>query len=303
MTASPLGPQRVAEDLYRLGHTAAPVFLWDGPEPVLFEAGFTCLTPLYLEHAKQVLGSRAPAWLLISHVHFDHCGAAGWFQEAWPGLKIAAAPKAESILQRPNAIKLITQLNRTTAQVLAKRRREGVSQEPFKPFTLERTLDDGDALELAGGRRVEVLATPGHTWDHLSFYLPGPKTLLASEATGIEATGGYIVTEFLVSYRAYVQSIRRLAGLEVELLCHGHNNIYKGAAARTYFDNSLAAAELFKDWVLRLIQQEQGDLDQVVELVRIGDYDHRPEPKQPLPAYMLNLEARVARLAQEFASV
>ena len=36
-----------------------------------------------------------------------------------------------------------------------------------------------------------------------------------------------------------------------------------------------------------------------MELVRQGEYDHRTGPKQPLPAYMLNLQARVAILAQE----
>ncbi|MCF8033934.1 MAG: MBL fold metallo-hydrolase [Desulfarculaceae bacterium] len=302
MTATSPGPIRVAENLYLLGHRSTPVFLWDGPEPVLFEAGFTCLAPNYIADAKQVLDGRAPAWLLISHVHFDHCGAAGCFQETWPGLKIAVAPKAANIIERPNAIKLISQLNHTTARLLGRLGRVELSQEPFQPFSLERVLDNGDVLELAGGRRVEVLATPGHTWDSLSFYLPREKILMASEATGIEAPGGYIVSELLVSYADYVASMRRLAELEVELLCLGHHTTYTGPAARAFIANSLAAAELFKDWVLRLVEQEGGDLERVVELVKAGEYDHRPEPKQPLDAYMLNLQARVAQLAREFAS-
>jgi len=293
------GPLRLAEDFYLLGHPGTPVFLWDGPEPMLFDAGFTCLTPAYLAHARAVLGSRAPAWLLISHVHFDHCGAAGWFQEAWPGLKIAAAPKAASIIQRPNAIQLISQLNQITAELLGGQERPGLGGQPFKPFTLDRTLDDGEVLELAQGR-VEVLATPGHTWDSLSFYLPQPKILLACEAIGTGAMDGYIVSEFLVSFRDYVDSIRRLAGLEVELLCQGHYRVYAGAEARAYFAKCLAAAGQYKDWVLRLLAQEDGDQAKVVELVKAGEYDHRPEPRQPLPAYMLNLQARVECLAKEF---
>ncbi|MCB2225650.1 MAG: MBL fold metallo-hydrolase [Desulfarculaceae bacterium] len=300
MSHQPQGPVRLAENFYRLGHEATPVFLWDGPEPVLFDAGFTCLTPYYLADAKAVLGGRAPAWLLMSHVHFDHCGAAGYFQEEWPEIKIAAAPKAAKIIERPNAIKLITSLNQSTTTALRKLRHQQVSDEPFKPFTMARTLDEGDALELAGGHRVEVLATPGHTWDSLSFYLPAIKTLIASEAVSTQAPEGYIVSEFLVSYAAYVESMRRLARLEVELLCQGHHMVHHGEAARQYALRCIAAAEQFKDWVLRLLEQENGDQAKVVELVKQGEYDHRPEPKQPLPAYMLNLEARVACLAAEF---
>ncbi len=300
MSATAPGPIALAEDFYSLGHPTNPVFLWDGPEPVLFDAGFTCLAPAYIADARAVLGERVPAWLLISHVHFDHCGAAGWFQEAWPGLKIAAAPKAARIIERPNAIKLISQLNQATTEQLTGQGYPGIGDQPFRPFTLTRTLDDGEVLDLAHGRRVEVLATPGHTWDSLSFYLLQPKILLACEAIGTGAPDGYVVSEFLVSYQVYMDSIRRLAGLEVELLCQGHYQNHHGAEARDFFAKCLDAAEQYKDWVLRLLAQEGGDQAKVMELVKAGEYDHRPEPKQPLPAYMLNLEARVDCLAKEF---
>jgi glyoxylase-like metal-dependent hydrolase (beta-lactamase superfamily II) len=300
MELAPQGPVRLAEDFYLLGHPAVPVFLLDGPEPVIFEAGFACLAQAYLAAARQVLGSRQPAWLLLSHAHFDHCGAAGWFQRAWPGMRTAAAPKAAKILARPNAIKLIGQLNQAAAQALSGMGQGLAGDDAFLPFTLERTLDDGQELALRGGREVRVLATPGHTWDSLSFHIPALKILVASEAVGTESPGGYIVSEFLVSYAAYAESMRRLAALEVELLCQGHHAVHRSAEARGFFAKSMAAAEQFKDWVLRLLAQEGGGVARVVELVRAGEYDHRPQPKQPLPAYLLNLEARVACLAREF---
>ena len=296
------GPLRLAEDFYLLGYPATPVFLWDGPEPVLFEGGFACLAPVYLEQARQVLGERAPAWLLISHVHYDHCGAAGWFQEAWPGLKIAAAPKAARIIERPNAIKLISQLSQMAAEFIATLRQAEVNRAAFRPFTLSRTLEDGEVLALAGDRRVEVLATPGHTWDMLSYYLPQIKTLLASETVGTQSPEGYITSEFLVSYKAYVASIERLVDLDLELLCQGHHLMHQGQEAHEFIANSLAAAQQFKDWTLRLLEQEHGNQEKVVELVRMGEYDPLPQPKQPLPAYMLNLQARVKCLAEEFGA-
>lgn len=299
MTSQGDGPLEIAPGLYRLGPPWVPSFLLDAPQPALFDAGFACLTQAYLDDARAVLGERTPAWLFLSHVHFDHCGAAGWLQEAWPEMRLAAAPKAAQIITRPNALKLIAQLNQAAAQEYFAAGGPRQSRHEFRPFTLDRTLDEGDEIDLGGGLSVQVLATPGHTWDSLSFYIPEKRILLASEAVGTDAPAGYIVSEFLVSYEAYQQNLHRLGALAVDTLCPGHHAVHAGPQAARHIGRSLAAAEQFKDWVLRLLVQEEGDLARVAESVRAGEYDHRPGPKQPLAAYMLNLQARVATLARE----
>ncbi|MBU4276547.1 MAG: MBL fold metallo-hydrolase [Proteobacteria bacterium] len=293
------GPYEIAPGLYQLGNSSVPCFLLDAPQPALFDAGFACLTQSYLDDARHILGERTPAWLFLSHVHFDHCGAAGWLKEAWPEMRIVAAPKSAKIITRPNALKLIAQLNQAAAQNYFTSGGTRRSPHEFKPFTLDGTVDDGDEIDLGGGIKVRVLATPGHTWDSLSFYIPGKRILFASEAVGTDAPGSYIVSEFLVSFDAYVESLYRLGELEVETLCPGHHAVHTGPAAKKHIGRGVASAEQFREWVLRLLAQEEGDQERVVELVRMGEYDHRPGPKQPLPAYMLNLQARVATLARE----
>ncbi|MCB2192497.1 MAG: MBL fold metallo-hydrolase [Deltaproteobacteria bacterium] len=299
MTTHEQGPVEIAPDFYRLGGPWVPSFLLDGPQPALFEAGFACLTQAYLDDARSVLGDRAPAWLFLSHVHFDHCGAVGWFKDAWPEMKVMAAPKAAKIITRPNALKLIAGLNQEASQQYLRLQGPRWSSHEFKPFTLEGTVDEGDEIDLGGGLSVRVLATPGHTWDMLSFYIPQKNVLMASEAVGTNAPGGYIVSEFLVSFDAYLESLNRLQALEVDTLCPGHHAVHTGPDAKNHIARGMAAARHFRDWVLRLLDQENGDQERVVELVRTGEYDHRTGPKQPLPAYMLNLQARVATLARE----
>lgn len=299
MTTEAVGPETIAPGFYRLGNSSMPSFLLDAPQPALFDAGLSCLTQSYLDDTRAVLGQRTPAWLFLSHAHFDHCGAAGWFKDAWPDMQVAAAPKSDQILARPNALKLMAQLNQVAAQQYFAAGGVRQSRHEFKPLTLDRTLADGDEIELGGGLSVQVLATPGHTWDSLSYYIPQRGILVAAEAVGTEAVGGYIVSEFLVSYDAYMENMRRLAKLEVEVLCPGHHQVHTGRAAREHFGKCLASAEQFKDWVLRLLAQEDGQVERVVPLVKAGEYDHRIGPKQPLAAYMLNLQARVGTLARE----
>jgi hypothetical protein len=46
-----------------------------------------------------------------------------------------------------------------------------------------------------------------------------------------------------------------------------------------------------------LLDQEHGEVDRVVARVKAQEYDPQPQPKQPEPAYLLNLRARVSHLA------
>ena len=295
----PHGPWEIAPGLFRLGNQWVPSFLLDGPQPALFDAGLSCLTQAYLDDARAVLGERAPAWLFLSHVHFDHCGAAGWLKEAWPGMRIAAAPKAAQILTRPNALKLMAQLNQAASEEYFASGGADHSRHKFRPFSLDRVVDEGEEIDLGGGLTVRVMATPGHTWDSLSFYIPQRRFLFASEAVGSDAPGGYIVSEFLVSYDACLESLKRLGALEVEVLCPGHHAVHTGPAAHRQIGRCRASAEHFKDWVLRLLAQENGRVERVIPVVRAGEYDHRVGPKQPPAAYLLNLQARVTTLARE----
>jgi glyoxylase-like metal-dependent hydrolase (beta-lactamase superfamily II) len=292
----------IAPGLHALATMAIPVYLLDGPEPVLFDAGVSALGSAYIRHAQQILGSRRPSRLFLSHTHFDHCGAADHFSNAFPGLKICASQKAADIAVRPNAQKLMADLN-AYACGLAKSLAMDLAEEvPFSPFSVDEVLADGSQLELAGGEPLQVFASPGHTWDMLSFYLPKRGILIASEAAGCPTRDGRIVTEFLVDYDSYVSSLQRLAGLPVEILCLAHHGAMSGADVKDYFDRALAAAREFKEWVERLLQEEGFDVAKVVQLVKQEEWDPRPEPKQPEPAYLLNLQARVEHLAGKLSA-
>ena len=65
---------------------------------------------------------------------------------------------------------------------------------------------------------VGVLATPGHTWDFLSYYVVEKKILVASESAGCALSSGYISTDSLTDFDVYLNSLKRLASLDAEIL-------------------------------------------------------------------------------------
>ncbi|MGE5422041.1 MAG: MBL fold metallo-hydrolase [Ignavibacteriales bacterium] len=292
---------QIRNDLYCLGITECPIFLLDGPEPVIFDAGVTCAGKIYVEAIRAILGDRQPSILFLTHVHWDHCGAASYLKDAFPTMKIAASSAAEGILKRPNALALIKRLNEVITVRLGSLPELDISllvTEPFRPFEIDIELKDNQVMNLGEGRVLEVLATPGHTQDHFSFYVPDERILIAGEAAGVCYGSGIVSTEFVSDYDAYLSSVTRLADLRTEVFCQGHyRNLVGREEIRAFFEQSIRATVDFKARVLELLGEEEGSIDPVIERLKKERYDIIPDPKQPEPAYLLNLRAQVAHLA------
>lgn len=282
---------------YVLGTSRFPIYFLDGVKPLVFEAGISCLGPAYQADIKSILKDRTPEFLLLTHVHFDHCGSAAYLKKAFPGLTIAGSKEAAGILTRPNALELMARLNKAATEGMKQVAPDLVSEEPFQPFAINRVLSDGDRLDFGNDVTVEVLATPGHTRDSLSYYLPKQKILIASESGGCLDSTGEILTEFLSDYEDYINAIRRLAGLEVDIFCQGHGAVFTGDDTRNFFGRSLLAADEFKHLVEESLRAEGGDIPKAVARIKAVEYDPKPQPKQPEPAYLINIEARVRHLA------
>ena len=82
------------------------------------------------------------------------------------------------------------------------------------------TLNDGDVIEVGGGVRVQVLTTPGHSVDSVSYYIENEgvlftgDTLLGSSTTTIRDLG------------PYRRSLARLLALpNLQVICPGHGAI------------------------------------------------------------------------------
>jgi glyoxylase-like metal-dependent hydrolase (beta-lactamase superfamily II) len=288
---------RLTDFFYVLGMRHFPTHLLLGARPVLFEAGVSCLGTLYIKEIRNILLQTEPEILFLTHVHFDHCGTAGFLQQSFPKLKIAASRRASEIVGRPNAIDAIGQLNQMTfgwVETEAPGLAEDIS---FKPFRVDLILSDGDCIEIERGLTVQVIETPGHTWDALSYYVPEKKLLVAGEAVGCMDPTGFIYTEFLVDFEAYLHSMERLATLEVDILCQSHHQVFTGTDARSFFGRSIQAAKEYKRWVGQLLNEENGDEKKVAARIKAAEYDPKPGPKQPEQAYLINLAARVKHLA------
>ena len=174
---------KISSEIYALGGPALPAYLLQGEAPVLFDAGMTFLGPSYLQELKQYLGdAQKLSYLFLTHSHFDHSGSAPFLKKNIPGLKVAASRLAAEIFRRPNAIQLIQNLSKGMEE--ANPSKIGDADVTFRWLELDRALEDGEVVELEDGTRVQAIATPGHTRDAISYYIPRLKALVGGEAVG-----------------------------------------------------------------------------------------------------------------------
>ena len=298
---------QVTDNFYVLGLATIPVHLLDGPRPVLFEGGTSCAGRLYVNAIRSVLGTRQPEILFLTHAHWDHCGAVAYLKEAFPRMRIAASKGTAQILKRPGALKLIARLNKDALEFVNNYGGGDSScllDVSFHPFDVDMEIEDEQVVDLGNGSTVKALATPGHTRYHHSYYLPDKKILIAGDSAGCMDSSGGMMCEFLYDYEAYVNTIKKLADLPVDVLCQGHRFVLVGRnEVMAFFESTLKEAIRFKDLVYRFLDEEGGSVERVVQRIKVDYYDILPEPKQPEVPYLINLTARVKHLAGKKAAL
>ena len=91
-----------------------------------------------------------------------------------------------------------------------------------QPYRVDVPLSEGDEID-AGGVRLEVLHTPGHTLGHLSLWEPEERVLILGDAAHADDVA------WINPYREgagaigrAMESVERLAGLKARWACSGH---------------------------------------------------------------------------------
>jgi glyoxylase-like metal-dependent hydrolase (beta-lactamase superfamily II) len=276
-------PAKITDNFYCLGPSAVPSYLLDGEHPIVFDAGVYIFGEHYWREIRRLMVERRPEYLFITHAHFDHCGSAGYLKRVMPGMKICASREASEIIKKPSAIKLIKKLNTFAPD----------GKIYFEPFSVDRVLEDGETVDVTDNLHVEIIKTPGHTRDMLSFYIPQQKILIPSESIGVPGLGEYIFSEFLTDYHIYLDSLKKLAGYDVEILVLAHGYYYTRDDAKNYMPRAIEYTKRFREKIEHLLKLHGCDYEKMVSIIKEEEYDPIPGDKQPREAYLINLYAKI----------
>ncbi len=201
-------------------------FLVLGDEPLMFHTGLRKMFALNRAALTRILPPERLRWIAFGHFESDECGA----MNEW----LAIAPHAQGAHGQTGCL---------------------VSLNDFADRP-PRALNDGETIDLGGGKRVRYIDTPHtpHGWDAGVLYEESTKTLLCGDLftqlgdgpalTDGDVVGPAVAAEDLFQYSSLSPNmgtaIRALAGLSPRTLALMHGPSFSGdggAALRALADD------------------------------------------------------------------
>jgi len=155
------------------------VYVLDGDEPALVEAGPGADLPLVLEALERLgIGPSDLAHIVVTHIHLDHAGAAGALAARFPSATVWAHERGAPHLADP------TRLVASTARTYGDERMRAFFGDTLPvPADRLREMNDADRLPMAG-RSLDVVQTPGHASHHVALHDDRSGAIFTGEAIG-----------------------------------------------------------------------------------------------------------------------
>ncbi len=155
-----------------------------GESPALIDCGAqTSVETVRRGLADAGLGPDDLAWLVLTHVHLDHCGAVGDLAQAFPNAKVVVHPRGARHLVEPDRLVQATHdLFGPLAPVMG----------GLRAVAADRIViaEDGHVVPVGGGRNLRAVWSPGHARHHMSVLDEGEGILFAGDAVGVQMGGG-----------------------------------------------------------------------------------------------------------------
>jgi glyoxylase-like metal-dependent hydrolase (beta-lactamase superfamily II) len=176
-----------------------------------------------LETLLEALGDVRPRAVLLTHIHFDHAGAAGALVRRWPDLEVWVHERGAKHLHDPSRlVRSATMLygddfKRLWGEVVP------IPQENL------RVLTGGERLE---GFRVEY--TPGHASHHVAYLHEASGTAYTGDVAGVRIGDGPILPPTPppdIDLEAWHASVDVVAGWRPERLALTHFGTFEGDLA------------------------------------------------------------------------
>ncbi|MGB9723217.1 MAG: MBL fold metallo-hydrolase [Chloroflexia bacterium] len=180
----PVAPDVYGLDLGLLGMAEYGAgYIVRGKEGVaLVEVGTSLCVPRILAGLETLgIAPEEVTHILCTHIHLDHAGAAGHLLEHLPRARVVIHSRDHRHLAQPaRLLESVAQAVGTLFPLYGE----------VRPISPERLLPGEELrLDLGGGVRLEAVPTPGHSRDHLSYFLPHLGLLFPGDAAGVSLFG------------------------------------------------------------------------------------------------------------------
>lgn len=269
-------PGKVADGLWYLGREESGSYLLEGRDcSILINGGLSHILPSVLQQIREFgIDAGKIKNILILHSHFDHIGIVPWFKRNHPGIEALASKRAWEILAMPKAISIANTFSKSVAEKMGTA--AGLEKYDYEwrdDFT-GTALVEGDSIDL-GGRKLQIMETPGHTGCSISAYEPDLKALFPSDAMGIPFKD-IVFPSANTDFTQYQQTLERYKPLAVNYMCADHYGYVTGEEAARFTDMTIDEAGKLRAQ-MENVYRSVGDIDAAAKAINEEFYRVNPE--------------------------
>jgi glyoxylase-like metal-dependent hydrolase (beta-lactamase superfamily II) len=172
-------------DTYAIGQpNTVSAFLIKGPKPTLVDCGYSSSYENVLSGLAEVgVMPSDIRYVVPTHVHLDHAGAAGRLLREMPNADVIAHERGVPHLVDP------TKLIESSTKVFGKAIMDLYGTPEPIPADRITAVGEEASLDLGGGLTATLMYAPGHAPHQISMMLDKSKALLTADAVGIVYPG------------------------------------------------------------------------------------------------------------------
>ena len=204
-------------------------------EYAIFDSGMPNCTSQILKTLKNLkIENDSICHILLSHRHIDHSGASANLLKQFPKAKVGIHSFSNKHLSDPSKIyqggvELFGQYASPMKQI---------------QFSDMIALEDNQEIRI-GDDLVKAIYSPGHTSDHISYYIQSKRLLYCGDVVGSfnPKTEKVHPTSIFPSfnYAKYKETIEKFRSLDIEIMVFSHFGVTIGKDVKKNLDNSLVA--------------------------------------------------------------
>lgn len=159
-------------------------YLIEGPAPVLVETGSQSSVPVLLKAlAEHGVAAEDLAGIAVTHIHLDHAGGVGDVTRVFPKADVYVHPRGARHLADPS--RLIASAATVYGDALDSLYGR---LEPTPPDRVK-AVEDGEEIEVGGGRVLTVVHSPGHAKHHMALHDSDSGILFVGDSVGVQLPG------------------------------------------------------------------------------------------------------------------
>ena len=203
-------------------------------------------------------------YAVVTHSHFDHCGAIPFLRKRYPALQVLGTAASAEALSKPKVAAYNARMNDVAAEQAQVFDRCLHLCDCPSALGIDRTVSEGETLDLGRGVVVEFHEVPGHSKCCVATYVPSCMALFPTD-TSPQPVSSHRDLSFpsaQYDFALYVASLRRLMEFDVDILGMDHYGVLLHEQAREYLRLGLEKTLSFGEEVRRRYAQS-GDLDEV----------------------------------------